>query len=152
MRYTTVTELLNKLEKINSMITGTHSVIYSSNPEADRNFFKKILKFPNVDIGHGWLIFGLPPSEIAIHPSNGSESHEFFLMCSDINLFIKEMSKHKINCSPIENQRWGNLVYLTLPGGGKLGVYEPKHARPENSKILIPKAKDQPKNKSPRKK
>lgn len=112
------------------MITGAHSIIYSSDAEADRDFFKNILKFPNVDIGHGWLIFGLPPSEIAIHPSTGNGLHEFYLMCDDIHLFVKEMAEHKVICSAIEDQRWGNLTYLTLPGGGKLGVYEPKHLSP----------------------
>jgi len=112
------------------MITGAHSVLYSSNPEAEREFFKNILKFPNVHIGHGWLIFGLPPSEIAIHPGNGISSHEFYLMCDDVNAFIAEMAGHNVVCSAIENQRWGDLTYLTLPGGGKVGVYEPKHARP----------------------
>jgi hypothetical protein len=112
------------------MITGAHSIIYSADPEADRNFFKKVLKFPNVDIGHGWLIFGLPPSEVAVHPSDKNGLHEFYLMCDDINLLMKEMLKHKIKCSPIENQRWGILTHLTLPGGGRLGVYEPRHERP----------------------
>jgi hypothetical protein len=113
-----------------AMITGAHTVIYSSDPEADRDFFKNILKFPNVDIGHGWLIFGLPPSEIAVHPAAENGTQEFYLMCDDINLFVKEMSEHKIVCGAIENQRWGLLTHLTLPGGGKLGVYEPRHARP----------------------
>ncbi len=113
------------------MITGAHSIIYSSDARADIDFFKNVLNFPNVDAGKGWLIFGLPPSEIAIHPSNESGIHEFFLICDDINVFINEMSSHNIVCSPVENQRWGNLTYLTLPGGGRLGVYEPKHVRPE---------------------
>jgi hypothetical protein len=112
------------------MITGAHSIIYSSDAEADMNFFKKILKFPNVDVGHGWLIFGLPPSEIAIHPSAENGLHEFYLMCDDINVFVKEMAEHNIICSAINSQRWGNVTHLTLPGGGTLGVYEPKHARP----------------------
>jgi hypothetical protein len=115
------------------MITGAHSIIYSSDPEADRDFFKNILKFPYVDIGHGWLIFGLPPSEVAIHPAGKSGLQEFYLLCDDISLFVKEMSKHKIKCSPLENQRWGLITHLTLPGGSQFGVYEPKHARPEST-------------------
>jgi hypothetical protein len=114
------------------MITGAHSIIYSSNAEADLNFFKNILKFPNVDLGHGWLIFGLPPSEIAVHPANESGLQEFYLLCDDINLFVEEMAGHNVICTAVENQRWGSLTYITLPGGGKLGVYEPKHARPAN--------------------
>jgi hypothetical protein len=112
------------------VITGAHSIIYSTDSKADRDFFKNILKFPNVDIGQGWLIFELPASEVAIHPSNENGANEFYLLCDDINLFVKDMSENKIICSTIENQRWGLLTYLTLPGGGKLGVYEPKHVRP----------------------
>ena len=112
------------------MITGAHSIIYSSDAKADIDFFKNILKFPNVDVGHGWLIFGLPPSEVAVHPSSEGSSQELYLLCDDINLFVKEMAEHKIICSAIQNERWGLITHLTLPGGGKLGVYEPKHERP----------------------
>jgi len=112
------------------MITGAHTIIYSSNAQADKDFFKNILKFPNVDVGHGWLIFALPPSEVAVHPAAENGKQEFYLMCDDINLFINEMAGHKVSCSDIIEERWGSLVYITLPGGGKLGVYEPKHARP----------------------
>jgi hypothetical protein len=113
------------------MITGAHSIIYSTNPDADKEFFKSILKFPNVDVGDGWLIFALPPSEVAVHPSDGSSGHELYLMCDDINDFIKEMAGHNITCSAAQDQGWGILTELTLPGGSKLGVYQPRHARPE---------------------
>ena len=112
------------------MITGAHSIIYSADAEADKQFFKTVLQFPNVDVGHGWLIFGLPPSELAVHPSAENGPHEFYLLCDDIRAFVDEMQDHKIACSAITNQRWGSVVQITLPGGGKLGVYEPKHARP----------------------
>ena len=112
------------------MITGAHTIIYSSDPDADRDFFKNILKFPNVDVGHGWLIFGLPQSEVAVHPSTENGPHEFYLLCDDIDLFVKEMAEQKVLCSDIEDQRWGLITHLTLPGGGKIGVYEPKHPRP----------------------
>src|ERR1700712_1174586 len=112
------------------MITGAHSIIYSSDSKADMDFFKNVLKFPNVDVGRGWLIFGLPPSEVAIHPSDENGPHEFYLLCDDIHVFIKEMAEHQIACSAIDEQRWGLITHLTLPGGGKIGVYEPKHARP----------------------
>ncbi|MEP6676901.1 MAG: extradiol dioxygenase [Ferruginibacter sp.] len=112
------------------MITGAHSIIYTTNSEADMDFFKNILKIPNVDAGGGWLIFGLPASEVALHPSTENGLHEFYLICDNINLFVKEMQQHKIVCSEIEDLRWGNLVRIVLPGGGKLGVYEPKHVRP----------------------
>jgi hypothetical protein len=110
------------------MITGAHSIIYSADVKADLIFFKEILKFPNVDAGHGWLIFGLPPSEMAIHPSTENGLQEFYLICDNIQEFIDEMIGYMIECSPVRNERWGNLTYITLPGGGKLGVYEPKHA------------------------
>ncbi len=112
------------------MITGAHTILYSSNPELDREFFKTVLKFKNIDIGHGWLIFALPTSEMAVHPAAESGLAEFYLLCDDINDFITEMALHKVHYSPIDNQRWGDITYIILPGGGKLGVYQPKHAQP----------------------
>lgn len=113
------------------MINGGHVVIYSTDPEADRAFFWDILKLTNVDVGNGWLIFGLPPSEIAVHPSDKNDVHEFFLMCEDIQDFVKRINQHGIECEEIINEGWGSLTRLVLPGGGKLGVYQPHHARPE---------------------
>ena len=112
------------------MITGTHTILYSTNPEADKNFLLNVLHLTNVDVGHGWLIFGLPPSEIAVHPSDNNGQTELFLLCDNIQHFMQRMAEEKIPCDPVQNQRWGYLTYLTLPGGGKLGVYEPLHERP----------------------
>jgi len=120
------------------MIIGAHSIIYSSDPEADRNFLRDVLKLTHVDIGHGWLIFGLPPSEIAVHPSDNNDLREFYFLCDDIKLFTREMAKHKIVCSPVQNQRWGLLTHLILPGGGVIGVYQPLHARPKPMKVKKP--------------
>ena len=114
------------------MIIGAHSIIYSVNPEADRVFLRDVLKLPNVDAGDGWLIFGLPPAEVALHPSDKNDVHEFYLMCDDVKAFIAEMKKHSIACSPVQDAGWGLLTQLTLPGGGKLGIYQPRHARPES--------------------
>lgn len=114
------------------MINGIHTIIYSNNPEADKAFFRDILKLNNVDVGHGWLIFGLPPSELAVHPSEDSQHLELYLMCEDINVFVRQMNEHKIVCSEIQNQGWGLLTQITLPGGGKLGVYQPRHERPQS--------------------
>jgi hypothetical protein len=122
------------------MITGAHSIIYSKKPEQDRAFLKDILKFPHVDVGHGWLIFGLPPAEVAVHPSEKSGVHELYLMCDDVEAFAAAMKKHRVATGPIENQGWGLLTNVTLPGGGKLGVYQPRHARPKAASVSKAKA------------
>ena len=113
------------------MITGAHSIIYSRDAEADRRFLRDVLRFPNVDVGGGWLIFGLPPAEVAVHPSDSNDVHEFYLMCDDVAAFIAKMQTHDIACAPVQDEGWGLLTQLTLPGGGKLGVYQPRHARPQ---------------------
>ena len=116
------------------MIIGAHSIIYSKDPEADRAFLKDVLELPNVDVGEGWLIFGLPPAEVAVHPSRQNGLHEFYLMCEDVGAFIKAMKKRSIQCEPPQDMGWGVLTQLVLPGGGKLGVYQPRHARPKAAK------------------
>jgi hypothetical protein len=113
------------------MITGAHSIIYSTNPEADRAFLRDVLKLTHVDVGDGWLIFGLPPSEVAVHPSQKNDGHELYFMCEDIKAFGAEMEKNRLTCGPVQDMGWGLLSELTLPGGGKIGVYQPRHARPE---------------------
>ena len=113
------------------MIIGAHTIIYSKNPDADRAFLRDVLELTNVDVGGGWLIFGLPPAEVAVHPSEKNDVHEFYLMCDDVEAFMAEMKKHGIACSPVQDMGWGLLSKLALPGGGKLGVYQPRHARPE---------------------
>jgi hypothetical protein len=112
------------------MINGAHSILYSTNPEADRAFLRDVLKLPHVDVGHGWLIFALPPAEIAVHPAEKNDVHELYLMCDDVQAFVREMEQRHIACGPIQDQRWGLLTQVTLPGGGRLGVYQPRHARP----------------------
>lgn len=113
------------------MLIGAHSIIYSTNSDADRAFLRDVLKLTNVDVGGGWLIFGLPPAEVAVHPGDENDVHEFYLMSDDIEAFVSEMKKHNIACAPVQNLGWGLLTQLTLPGGGKLGVYQPRHARPK---------------------
>ena len=112
------------------MIHGAHVIIYSKDSEADRAFFRDVLKYESVDAGHGWLIFALPPSEVAVHPSDENDVHELFLMCDDVHALIAEMKEKKVKCSPVEEQRWGSITRLALPGGGTLGVYHPKHPSP----------------------
>ena len=113
------------------MINGTHVVIHSREPEADRAFFRDLLKLPHVDVGEGWLIFGLPPSEVAVHPGEKNNLHEFYLMCEDVGRFAARMQESGVECAPVHDAGWGLLTQVTLPGGGKLGVYEPRHARPD---------------------
>ena len=120
------------------MLIGAHSIIYSRNPEADRAFLRDILQLPNVDVGDGWLIFGLPPAELAVHPSKKNNIHEFYFMCADIHAFVAAMSRQGVSCGSIENMGWGHLTQVTLPGGGKLGVYQPRHARPRAARPRKP--------------
>ncbi len=112
------------------MISGAHSIIYSTNPEADRAFLRDVLSLPHVDVGHGWLIFGLPPAEVAVHPSEKNNVHEFYFMCDDIEGFVMRMKAHVIECEPVRDEGWGLLSRITLPSGGKIGIYQPRHPRP----------------------
>ena len=109
------------------MITGTHVIIYTKDPEADRNFFRDVLNFPAVDAGHGWLIFALPPAEAAFHPDEKNDRHELYFMCDDIKATMASLQAKKVSCGPVKKERWGLLTSITLPGGGKIGLYEPKH-------------------------
>ncbi len=113
------------------MITGAHSILYSNDPVADRNFLKDVIGFPHVDVGGGWLIFKLPPSELAVHPSEYSGKQEFYLICDDIDIFVDEMNAKNIPCSTVHEELWGRLVDITLPGGGLLGVYQASHDGPK---------------------
>jgi hypothetical protein len=112
------------------MINGAHSIIYSAKADADRAFFRDVLRLTYVDVGGGWLIFGLPPAEVAVHPSDGDDKHELYLMCDDIEAFVGKMKARQIACTPVSNKGWGLLTELTLPGGGSIGVYQPRHGRP----------------------
>jgi hypothetical protein len=112
------------------MINGAHVIIYSTDAEKDRAILRDVLKLPSVDVGDGWLIFGLPPAEVAVHPSTKNDVHEFYLMCADIKAFTDAMRGRGVDCGPLEDQGWGILSQMKLPGGGKLGVYQPRHARP----------------------
>jgi hypothetical protein len=113
------------------VIVGAHSIIYSASPDEDRAFLRDVLELPGVDVGGGWLIFGLPPAEVAVHPSDENNVHEFYLMCDDVEAFVAEMKRRGVACSPVQNPGWGLLTRVTLPGGGKLGVYQPRHPRPK---------------------
>ena len=112
-------------------ISGAHMIVYSANADADRAFLRDVLGFPHVDVGQGWLIFALPASEIAIHPAENSGEHEIYLMVDDVQAFVASMAGRGIRCTEPRDQGWGVLTSLSLPGGGALGVYEPRHTRPE---------------------
>jgi catechol 2,3-dioxygenase-like lactoylglutathione lyase family enzyme len=110
------------------MINGAHVIIYSRDAEADRNFLRDVLGYPHVDAGHGWLIFKLPPAEVAVHPTDDRESHELFLMCDDLAETIAELKSRGVEFpDPPEEARWGILTTIRLPGGGNLGLYQPHH-------------------------
>ncbi|MFZ5893615.1 MAG: VOC family protein [Myxococcota bacterium] len=113
------------------MLSGAHVIVYSKDADKDRAFFSDVLKLSSVDVGGGWLIFGLPPSELAVHPAKKGGSHELYLMCDSIEAFASEMDAQGIPISAVQDQGWGLVAQITLPSGSKLSVYEPRHARPE---------------------
>jgi catechol 2,3-dioxygenase-like lactoylglutathione lyase family enzyme len=140
------------------MITGAHIVLYTTDAEADRAFFRDVLNFPSVDAGHGWLIFALPPAEAAFHDldkqswdkksldkksleqndANQDTHHELYLMCDDLAATLRDLKSKNVPVSAITEQRWGSLATLTLPSGSKLGIYQPKHPSPLRPKPRHP--------------
>ena len=113
------------------MISGVHVILYSKDPKADRVFLKDVLGLPHVDVGEGWLIFGLPPAEVAVHPSEKNDVHELYLMCDDVEAFVAAVEKRGLRCSPVQSMGWGRLTHLSLPGGGRRGADQPRPARPK---------------------
>jgi catechol 2,3-dioxygenase-like lactoylglutathione lyase family enzyme len=109
------------------VINGAHVVVYTKDAEADRAFFRDVLQLPCVDAGHGWLIFAMPPCETAFHESDNNDQHELYFMCDDIVATLKELSSKNVKVSEVTEQRWGKLANFALPGGGKVGIYEPTH-------------------------
>jgi hypothetical protein len=112
------------------MINGGHVIIYSCNAEADRAFFKNVLKFGYVDVHNGWLIFKLPPSEAAVHPSDENDLQQFYLMTDDLDAEMASLKKSGVSCEDASQQSWGRVTHIRLPSGGTLGLYQPRHARP----------------------
>ena len=119
------------------MIFGAHVLIYTKDADADRAFFRDVLRLPHVDAGHGWLIFGLPPAEAAVHPvSDGAPPADqapemagahLYLMCDDVEAEIKALAAKGVTCSPIQRERWGIRTAFRLPSGSELGLYQPTH-------------------------
>jgi predicted enzyme related to lactoylglutathione lyase len=119
------------------MIIGSHFLLYSKDPEADRAFFREVLEFPFVDIGHGWMIFGVSPAEAAIHPVDGDFSRQhagddllgavLYLMCDDLDSMVSSLNNKNVSCTAVQKAPWGTLTHITLPSGGKIGLYQPAH-------------------------
>ena len=112
------------------MICGAHVVLYSKNPAADRSFFRDVLGMASVDAGDGWLIFGLPPAEAAFHPEEGAASegrHELYLLSDDLEGEMARLAGKGVVCGPVQQAEWGSSTRIQLPGGGTLGLYQPRH-------------------------
>ena len=110
------------------MVFGAHVILYSRDPAADRAFLRDVLGLKGVDVGHGWLILALPPSEVAVHPAETNGRHELYLMCDDVRAEIRALEEKGVRCSEVHEERWGLLTMIQLPGGGELGLYQPRHA------------------------
>lgn len=112
------------------MFIGAHTIIQSTDPEADRAFLRDVLGLESVDVGGGWLIFGLPPGELAVHPGENG-NHQLYLMCADLDDTLAELRRKGVRVGDeIHDERWGRLTTMTLPGGGELSIYQPRHASP----------------------
>jgi catechol 2,3-dioxygenase-like lactoylglutathione lyase family enzyme len=109
------------------VIFGGHVIIYSKDADADRAFFRDVLGLTSVDAGHGWLIFALPPAELAVHPADANDRQEFYLMCDDLSAEIAALQKRGVRCSEVQEARWGSITNIHLPGGGRVGLYQPRH-------------------------
>jgi catechol 2,3-dioxygenase-like lactoylglutathione lyase family enzyme len=109
------------------MIFGAHVILYSKDATADRGFLRDILGFASVDAGHGWLIFALPPAEVAVHPDEGNDRHELYFMCDDLRAEISTLREKGVRCSEVQEARWGSVTKIRLPGGSEVGLYQPKH-------------------------
>ena len=112
------------------MIFGAHVIVSSKDAEADRAFLRDVLGFSSVDAGRGWLIFALPPAELAVHPADENGKHELYFMCDDLKAEMAALKKKGVHCSDVEEARWGSITMLRLPGGGDVGLYQPKHPSP----------------------
>ena len=109
------------------MINGVHALIYAKDAEKTRAFFLDVLGFKSVDAGHGWLIFALPPAELGIHPAEDEQYHELYLMCDDVKKTIVDLEQKGVRCKPLNETRFGLVTSFEIPGGGTIGLYEPRH-------------------------
>ena len=109
------------------MIFGAHVIVYSKHATADRAFLRDILGFASVDAGHGWLIFALPPAEVAVHPDEDNDRHELYFMCDDLRTEMSTLKEKGVQCSEVQEARWGSVTKIRLPGGSEVGLYQPRH-------------------------
>lgn len=111
------------------MIRGLHAILYAEDAEKIRAFLRDVLGLKSVDAGHGWLIFAAPPAELAAHPIDAGEKphHELFFMCDDLRATINELADKGVRCGAVIEARWGSSTTIHLPGGGELGLYQPRH-------------------------
>ena len=120
------------------MIHAAHILLYSKDPDADRTFFRDVLKFRSVDVGGGWLIFALPPAEVAVHPGEFRQEHAghsllgavLYLMCDNLQATMQSLKAQNVNCTEVETEPWGIRTTIKLPSGGEIGLYQPTHASP----------------------
>jgi catechol 2,3-dioxygenase-like lactoylglutathione lyase family enzyme len=111
-----------------TMIFGSHVIVFTRDAEADRNFFRDVLGLASVDSGGGWLIFEMPPSELAFHPTDDTPTNEIYLLCDDLAVEMERLAAKGVSFSPVDEERWGTVTRFTLPGGTSIGLYQPKHA------------------------
>jgi len=116
------------------MITGMHAIVFSRHAEALRAFFADVLGMPSADAGDGWPIFAAPPAEIAVHPTDDAAAHELFLMCDDVHAMVAKLAEKGVTTQAIEDRGWGLLTAIDLPGGERLGLYQPRHPSPLQAK------------------
>jgi catechol 2,3-dioxygenase-like lactoylglutathione lyase family enzyme len=110
------------------VINGSHVILFSTDPEADRAFFAGVLGQPHVDAGGGWLIFKIPPAELAVHPAEGPAGHELYFICDDLEATMSDLRAKGVEfAADVSEQRWGRVTRFGLPGGGEVGLYEPSH-------------------------
>ena len=110
------------------MISGAHVMIYTRDDAADRAFLRDVLEIPSIDSGGGWLIFKLPPTELGVHEAD-RDFHEIYFICDDVDAFVARMDERGVATEPVQEQSWGRSTHVTLPGGGRLGIYQPSHMR-----------------------
>jgi len=110
------------------MINGVHTLLYSTDPDATREFFRDAMQLQSVDAGRGWLIFALPPAELAVHPTDGEKGSDIYLMCDDLRRTLDELASRNVTVTqPITEQRWGKVTAIRIPGDVELGLYQPYH-------------------------